>query len=325
MHFAFCIYLVNAQSTDQSFPTAVTEKQIIGTIQARDLGDSRLTTYFYLFGGDQGDIFLNIVTKNFDGDIDVFTLNGLKPLTKIRVFSDSSDNETGRIIYLRQPEKLLLRIEGRTPNDDPATFQIKFAGSFIAEKNSTKESDAPKVKSENQGDVKVNSIGTIIQTKPKPTPKPTETVAEKKVEVNETTKTEEKPVKKVEEKKETPKKEEEKPKFEVVITDNLEKQKEEKTETKLEVKTDVTKTDEKVEENAEVKKEEVKTEETPKKEVNPLENIKLTVVFKDGKKMERSMSDILSVNVDKGTLTIIEKDGTISRYSILDIVEFTIR
>lgn len=37
------------------------------------------------------------------------------------------------------------------------------------------------------------------------------------------------------------------------------------------------------------------------------------------------MSDILSVNVDKGMLTIIEKDGTISRYSILDIVEFTIK
>ncbi len=330
LHFAFCIISINAQSTDQNFPTAVTEKQITGTIKARDLGDSRLTTYFYVFGGEQGDIFLNVVTKNFDGDIDVFTLNGLKPLTKIRVFSDSSDNETGRIVYLRQPEKLLLRIEGRTPNDDPATFQIKFAGSFIAEKNSTKESDAPQVKSENQGEVKVNSVGTIIQTKPKPTPKPSETTEEtekaetskeKKENAKETPKVEAKTVEKVEDKKEVKPKKEETKKLEVVITDNLEKPKEEKAKTETQEKTEETKTEEKTE----TKKEEVKTEETPKKEINPLENIKLTVIFKDGRKIERTMNDILSVNVDKGILTIIEKDGTISRFSILEIVEFTIK
>ncbi len=315
--FALIIFAsisIQAQSTDQSFPTAVTANQINGTIKARDLGDSRLTTYFYILGGEQGDVFLNVQTKNFDGDIDVFTLNGLKPLTKIRVFSDNSDNETGRIIYLRQPEKLLLRVEGRTPNDDPATFQIKFAGSFVAEKSATKENDAPQVKSENQGEVKVNSVGTIIQTKPKPTPKPSETpketVAEKKEDVKETPKEAAKTAEKVEKKEdETPKKATAK-KLEVVITDNLETPKEVTTETEV---------------KAEEKKEEVKTEETPKKEVNPLENIKLTIIFKDGKKIERAMSEILSVNVDKGMLTIIEKDGTIGRFSILDIVEFTIK
>ena len=35
-------------------------------------------------------------------------------------------------IYFRQPQKVILRIEGRTPNDDPAEFQIKFAGNFEA-------------------------------------------------------------------------------------------------------------------------------------------------------------------------------------------------
>ena len=318
--FALIIFAsisIHAQSTDQSFPTAITTNQINGQIKARDLGDSRLTTYFYVFGGEQGDIFINIQTKNFDGDIDVFTLNGLRPLTKIRVFSDSADNETGRIIYLRQPEKLLLRIEGRSPNDDAATFQIKFAGSFLAEKTATKDSDAPQVKNENQGEVTVNSVGTIIQTKPKPTPKPsqtpkaTETIVREKI-VDETTKTEEKTAETVvENKEETPKKAEEtkveKPKYEVIITENNEKPKEENTEEKAETKT------------------EEKSEETPKKEVDPLENIKLTVIFKDGKKIERPMSEIMSVNVDKGMLTIIQKDGTIGRYSILEIVEFTIR
>src|SRR6187431_2922568 len=130
LHFAFCIAAVNAQSTSQNFPTAVTSNEISGTIKARNIGDARLTTYFYTFNGGQGDIFINVVTKNLDGDIDVFTADNLRPLTKIRVYSDNPEGETGRVIYLRQPQKLILRIEGKTPTDDPATFRIKFAGSF---------------------------------------------------------------------------------------------------------------------------------------------------------------------------------------------------
>jgi len=335
LNFAFFITLANAQSTDQNFPTAVTTNQINGTIKARDIGDSRLTTYFYVFGGEQGDIFINVVTKNFDGDIDVFTLNGLRPLTKIKVFSDNSDNETGRIVYLRQPEKLILRIEGRSPNDDPATFQIKFAGSFIAEKSSSEDKDTPQVKTETQGEVRVNSVGTIIETKPKPTPK----TAETKQETQTTTKTEvSKQETKTSEKENKVVNGEEKPKLEVVVTENLEKPKEEKTVEKAEVKPkEENKTEEvKVEKSAEITEEksetkESKTDETKKEEenvkteVSPLANIKLTVIFKDGRKIERPMSEILNVNVDKGMLTIIQKDGSIGRYSILEIVEFTIR
>src|SRR5690242_16919757 len=89
-----------AQSTNQNFPTPVTSNEIGGTIRARDIGDARLTTYFYFFNGSQGDIFINVVTKNLDGDIDVFTTDNLKPLTKITVYSDNPDSETGRVIYL---------------------------------------------------------------------------------------------------------------------------------------------------------------------------------------------------------------------------------
>ena len=64
---------VKAQSTNQNFPTAVTSNEISGKINARDLGDARLTSYFYVFNGKSGRIFINVVTKNFDGDIDVFT------------------------------------------------------------------------------------------------------------------------------------------------------------------------------------------------------------------------------------------------------------
>src|SRR5688500_4945642 len=174
---------VKAQSTNQSFPTAITSNELSGTIRARDLGDARLTSYFYVFNGKQGDVFINVVTKNLDGDIDVFTADNLRPLTKISVYSDNPDSETGRVIYLRQPQKLILRVEGRTPTDDPATFRIKFAGSLqpLAGVAETDESKQPEVKSNEETDVRVNSVGTIIEVKPKPvpTPKPTTAKVEK--------------------------------------------------------------------------------------------------------------------------------------------------
>jgi len=36
------------------------------------------------------------------------------------------------------------------------------------------------------------------------------------------------------------------------------------------------------------------------------------------------MSKVLKVGIDKGVLTIISKDGSIGRYSILDVARMTI-
>jgi len=175
---------IKAQSTSQNYPTPITSNEISGTIAARDIGDARLTNYFYVFNAVQGDVFINVVTKNLNGDIDIFTADNLRPLTKITIYADASDNETGRVIYLRQPVKLILRIEGRTPNDTAATYRIKFAGSFApAQANTTAENqdtETPTVKTDNQTDVRVNSVGTIIEIKPKPTPSPKEVTAEVK-------------------------------------------------------------------------------------------------------------------------------------------------
>ena len=177
--FAFGISNANAQSIRQDFPTPITSNEISGKVPARDIGDARLTSYYFGFNGVQGDIFVNVQTKNFNGDIEIFTADNLKSLTKITIYADISDSETGRVIYLRKPEKLILRIQGRTPNDDDATYRIKFAGSFaplpITAENSTPE--LPEVKSVGETDVRVNSVGTIIEVKPKPTPVPKETVA----------------------------------------------------------------------------------------------------------------------------------------------------
>jgi len=345
---AVLIFLVSliaqAQSTNQNFPTAVTSNEISGTIRARDIGDARLTSYFYTFNGNQGDVFINVVTKNLDGDIDVFTVEGLRPLTKIRVYSDNPEGETGRVIYLRQRQKLLLRIEGRTPTDDPASFRIKFAGSFqaVAGVAETDESKQPEVTSTQETDVRVNSVGTIIEVKPKPTPKPTTA----KVEPEKPEKPQKSDEKTEAEKSETAKKDEpeekadEDKKPEVIITDRLpekkddsenkpeetgaEKETPEKNPPRRRVKTRPVKTQKPAEtETTRKTTPEKKTQITP---VSPAElaNIRLVVDFKDGRKIERPMSEILKFGVDKGILTIIAKDGSIGRYSILDIAKITV-
>ncbi len=321
LHFALLISF--AQSTEQKFPTAVTANEINGKISARDIGDSRLTAYYYAFNGTQGDIFLTIETNNLNGDIDIFTADELRPITKIALFADSSNNQTVRTIYLRKDEKLILRIEGKTPNDDNATYKIKFEGSFIAITDSKSEVEAPKVKSKTDSDVVVNSVGTIIEVKPKPTPEPKVEIA--KVEKPKTPKT---------------------PKIKSTPKPKVEKQKAEETEQVAEVPT-IQKPSVKP---AKVKKPKIETAETlpkpetpkpekpkktPKPKVQPkpknetaaaLENVKLLVELKDGTKYERPMSEVLRVNVDKeGMLTIVTKDGKIERYSILDVAKMTIQ
>ncbi len=331
----FFVFSIDAQSTDQSFPTPVSTNEIEGKIAARDLGDARLTTYFYVFNGGQGDIFINVKTANLDGDIDVFAVENLRPLTKITVFSDASQNETGRVIYLRKPEKLILRVQGRTPNDAAATFNLKFAGSF-APAASVAGNDAPElpeIKTENQGDVIVNSVGTIIGVKPKPTPAPKEIVAE-----NEPSKEKpKKPSKKIENKKtETPETEKETvaekspiedaenpPKPTVAAAENSESENANLAENKP-AKTPSARRNAKSGAAKNADKNTAAGENKKPAEPNPLESVRLLIVFKDGTKIERPMSEVLRVGVDRGVLTLITKDGKIARYPILDVAKMTI-
>ncbi|CAA9421018.1 MAG: hypothetical protein AVDCRST_MAG74-2975 [uncultured Pyrinomonadaceae bacterium] len=360
--FALMFFSANlqAQSINQSYPTPITSNEISGQIPARDIGDARLTSYFYTFNAGQGDVFINVVTKNLNGDIDIFTHDNLRPLSKITIYADASEGETGRVIYLRQPAKLILRVEGRSPNDDAATYRIKFAGSFapaIATAAANQETETPTVKSDNQTDVRVNSVGTIIEVKPKPTPK--EIIAEAKktereiiqrteektavTEMVAETKEAEKPPAKAEKEliaeKEKSAETQNEAKPTVIVTDELPKKDQAETDvTTAETKKDSTQKDEE-------KSVETVTEKTiaepetmavkkPKKSEKPksvkslpptaLENIRLIVLFKDGTRIERPMSEVLRVGVDRGVLTVISKDGAIGRYSILDVEKMTI-
>ena len=64
--------------------------------------------------------------------------------------------------------------------------------------------------------------------------------------------------------------------------------------------------------------------ETAEPKANPLANIRLVVLLKDGYKIERPMSEVLRASVDKGTLVVITKDGKIERFAILDVLKFSI-
>lgn len=121
---------VRAQSTDQEFPTPVISNEISGVIVPRDVGDPRLTRYFYGFVGTPGDLVVTVESKNLNGDVDIFMANGLRPLAKLSMYVGELSTSTSKSIYLRQRVSLVLRVEARSPNDDQGSFRIRFGGAF---------------------------------------------------------------------------------------------------------------------------------------------------------------------------------------------------
>jgi hypothetical protein len=119
-----------AQSTDIEFPTPVRAGEISGTISPRDLGDPRLTRYFYAFKGTPGDLIITAESENLEGDVDVFTAGALRPLAKISLYAGVTRSGGSKTIYLRTRESLILRVEARTPDDNAGSFRLRFNGAF---------------------------------------------------------------------------------------------------------------------------------------------------------------------------------------------------
>lgn len=334
--------IVAAQSTDQSFPTAVTTNEINGAIKVREVGDARLTSHYYVFEGSQGDIFINVLARNFSGDVDVFAADGLRPLGKMVFYADAEGSETGRVIYLRKGERMLLRIQGRSPNDDPASYRIKFAGSFVALADG-EVPPPPVLKADGNEDtgIKVNSVGTIIAVTPKPvaspaapppTPKPAVTAAEETASAGKTVvPNDEKKV--VAEKKEVPKPPVKRPAKSPPPVKTLigSKPKKEtpakpvsapaKPAASPEVK--VADAGKKVETSKKPAKVMAKKAPVPPKP-DPMAGIRLVIQLKDGETVTRPMSEVRKFSVDAGVLTVIGNDGQVKRYSILDVTKVTI-
>ena len=167
--FGLSLGVGNAQSTDINAPLPVRTNEVNAAIEARDLGDSRMTDHFYAFTGTPGDLLITVDSTNLNGDVDVFTTAGLRPLLKFTVYAGGSGPVT-KSIYLRQRQDLILRVEARTPNDDKAVYRIHFGGAFeaisgapwVAEENNS----APTDSSENRGGKggrRVSSVGARIE------------------------------------------------------------------------------------------------------------------------------------------------------------------
>ena len=345
---AFCV-LISAQSSDQNFPTPLTTNEANGVVKARDLGDPRLTTYFYAFDGGQGDIFINVVTKNFTGDIDIFTADAMVPLAKMVVYADASVSETGRLIYLRKPERLLLRVQGRTPNDDPASYLVKFAGSFIA-LAPQKEVEEPTVAATDPmtPGVKVNDAGKIVAvvTKPKPTPKPEPPKVERPISAPERAATQPATAK-VSPPKPEPTPLTEPSADEAAATEPAPTKAKPAAKESSDVRTIFENRKAKVvvgsapkstakaappkKPAATPKTARVKPTTTeaptaePSKSADALAAIRLVIQMKDGTTFWMPMNEVLKFTVDKGIMTVIKKDGGITRYNILDVEKTTIQ
>ncbi len=315
----FCVSVLSfsalGQSRDQNFPTPVTTNEIDGTIRARDVGDSRLTSYYYVFDGGQGDIFINVVSRNFSGDIDVYLQDSLRPLTKMVIYADAPDGETGRLIYLRKSERLILRVQGRTPNDNQATFRIKFAGSFVAV-TGVKSNEAPSIEtSENSEPRRVNSVGTIIGARPKPLPPIKTAEAIRTVEpVKQPIADDEneKPAKPDIDKTET--------KMVVVVEDNLPK-----TPVEAAPKVPAAKPVEADSKSITARSKGGKPVAARGKKPDPLAGIRLIIQLKDGSVIERPMTEVSRFSVIKGVLVVIAKGGKATRHSLLDVEKVTIQ
>lgn len=119
-----------AQSTEIEFPTPVRTSEISGTITPRDVGDSRLTRYFYSLTGTNGDLIVTVESRNLNGDVDLFTSGGLRPLAKISMYAGEASSSSSKTIYFKRDEALILRVEARSPNDNEGSFRIRFDGAF---------------------------------------------------------------------------------------------------------------------------------------------------------------------------------------------------
>jgi hypothetical protein len=322
---------VFGQSVNQDFPSPVLRDEISGTIAARDIGDARLTRHFYTFYAGVGDLFLNIETANFNGDIDLFEAKTFRPISKISVYASDSANKTSRIVYFRQRIQVVMRIEGRTPSDETASYSINFSGSFAAAADLPQppEDLDPKTsgKASSETVARVNSAGAIVEVlEPKKLPETAKA---------ETEKSEPEPAKETssEEPAATPT-----PRAPASRRSGRTREPRRATQPPKTEEAAKPETEETTTENAPAKTSSARRsttqrrsarsqpakKETAEPKVDPLANLRLVVLLKDGYKIERPMSEVLRASVDKGTLVVIAKDGKIERFALLDVLKFSI-
>ena len=331
-----------AQSLDPSKPTPVRSSTLNGHIAARDLGDARVTDHYYKFTGTPGDLLITVRSQNLNGDLDVFTAVGLRPLLKITLYAEST-NPVTKGIYLRKREDLILRIEARSPNDDEGKYDLFFGGSFAAisgpdageDEASTTETP---VASASRNGKRVSSAGarlpepepTPAEVAAAPTPEPTpeatpeETVtkpkAEKPASAPRTTASRTTPRARRPTTRRTPSPKTTKPQETETTATEESKKEETVAESPEPAKTrPVPRT-----RRGTTASRSTKPEPAPSEATEPEAGPRLVIETNDGTLINRSMSTVRRVVVENGWVVIAGKDGKIDRILLVNVVRMSI-
>ena len=232
----------------------------------------------------------------------------------------------------------MLRIEGRTPGDESATYRIKFGGSFSPLSSKTRDGaqSAPKISNSDDTRVRVNSVGTIIPVPVVPAGTATNQKSDKttnaKPETSEkagdidAAKTDQavKPEITISEKPESS----DSSKTTVADSKNAEKTTTSaKSVPKSAAKTPVKRPVRPSTGTRVSKKPGTSPKPTakPEKAPDPMEGIQLVILLKNGKALEYKMTEVVRFTVDKGFLIVLGKDGNVSRYSMIDVAKVTLQ
>lgn len=334
-----------AQSTDVRFPTAVEGTEIVGVVPARDIGDSRVTDHFYTFNGLPGDILITVESKNLNGDFDVFTATELRPLLKVSVYAESPTLVT-KNIYLRKPESLILRIEGRTPNDDEGSYRIKFSGSFAPLENRVLATDSGTPKdgslSPRPGDRKTTRVSSsgaridepVVEVAAAPTPEPTPaTASEESTTIAKKTPAPRTPRVRRPPARATARKATTKPADQAKSTDNASDDRSAKpAKTVDDTSKPASEADATTETPVTIKRPTPRrtqpksargTARTIKPEATA-ENGRLIIEVKDGTRIEYLMSTVTRLTVENGEVVIVSEDGYTKRVPLTSILRMSI-
>ena len=314
---AFLLLLVmaagaSAQSTDLGYPTPVRAGEISGSIAPRDLGDARLTRYYYLFTGTPGDLIVTAESENLEGDVDVFTAGVLRPLSKISLYAGISKSGGTKTIYLRTRQALILRVEARTPNDNAGSFRIRFDGAFepVGSEVPDPEPVTPTLSSENSAAKgrRVTATGARIEEPEEPEPAAT---IQPDAGTAPATPSTEPPV--------------ETPAATTTTTTTAE------TATTETPRTGTTRSNRRSRTPRNTRTRPQPTtrrtpapEEPPVPAVEPASGPRLIIETKDGMRIERYMTTVRRVTVERGLIVIISTDGKIERQAMTNVLRMAI-
>ena len=295
-----------AQSINPAAPTPVRTNNVEGRITARDLGDARLTDHYYHFTGTPGDLLITVNSKNLNGDIDVFTATSLRPLLKITLYAEIATPVT-KGLYLRKREDLVMRIQARTPNDEEGTYRLFFGGSFepIAGGPEIAEAETPETEPppRTPGTRRVTSVGARIE---EPKPPPAEVAAAPTPEATPEPTPEATPA-------ESP-------------SPSPEKAAEPEAEKPAPPRS--TRGRRPAGRRSPARTKETTTAEatTPKPAPEPEPEVgpRLVIETNDGTLINRSMSSVRRVTVENGQVVILNRDGTINRIALVNVLRMSI-